>query len=381
MLKNKGDKYGIRFVLVLILVVLCALNTIVVASAVNSETISIVSPDSDPVSGETITLPITISNTTNVTGVYFELKYDSSKVIIKSITANNTIQNSSVNSNINNITGNASVSLTNIDSITTTLPTPIIDVTFDVVGTTGTTTLDLQNVEFSDDNFSVSTPGIVHDGTIYIATIIVLPSTVSFDTTDVKLPINSMKTLNLTIDNLPSGLSGYNITVSLSNESVAEIISVDFPSWAVVNSNGSLSGDSVWLKGADLMDGIKSGTSNVLLATLTVRGDIPGNTNVVITVESMDDDGGNQINSNIINTQLEVISVTTFPTMSLPPTDPDGDGLYEDINGNGRIDFDDVVKYFNYLEWIPNNEPIPSFDFNGNGRIDFDDIVKLFNKV
>jgi len=63
------------------------------------------------------------------------------------------------------------------------------------------------------------------------------------------------------------------------------------------------------------------------------------------------------------------------------PTDPDLDGVYEDLNGNDRIDFNDVVVLFKTMEWIAQNEPISSFDFNGNGRIDFNDVVKLFEEV
>ncbi len=74
--------------------------------------------------------------------------------------------------------------------------------------------------------------------------------------------------------------------------------------------------------------------------------------------------------------------VDPFPCNScLDPTDPDSDGLYEDINGNGRKDFNDVVVFFNYLEWVAGNEPISNFDFNGNGRIDFNDIIKLFEEL
>jgi PKD repeat protein len=29
-----------------------------------------------------------------------------------------------------------------------------------------------------------------------------------------------------------------------------------------------------------------------------------------------------------------------------PPTDPDGDGVFEDVNGNGQLDFDDIVELF-----------------------------------
>ena len=51
------------------------------------------------------------------------------------------------------------------------------------------------------------------------------------------------------------------------------------------------------------------------------------------------------------------------------PRDLDGDGLYEDVNGNGRADFADVVVLFNQIDWV-NRKPIIAFDFSGNGRID-----------
>ena len=71
----------------------------------------------------------------------------------------------------------------------------------------------------------------------------------------------------------------------------------------------------------------------------------------------------------------------TLPGSPDAPTDTDGDGLYEDVNGNGRKDFADVVLYFNQMSWIAANEPVPLFDCNGNGRIDFADVVALFNAL
>ena len=63
------------------------------------------------------------------------------------------------------------------------------------------------------------------------------------------------------------------------------------------------------------------------------------------------------------------------------PTDTDADGKYDDVNGNGRADFADVVLYFNQMTWITANEPVSAFDYNGNGRIDFADVVWLFNNL
>ena len=36
---------------------------------------------------------------------------------------------------------------------------------------------------------------------------------------------------------------------------------------------------------------------------------------------------------------------------------------------------------FNQMQWIAANEPVSAFDFNGNGRIDFNDIVKFWGDL
>ncbi|MBN1167299.1 MAG: S8 family serine peptidase [Methanospirillaceae archaeon] len=73
--------------------------------------------------------------------------------------------------------------------------------------------------------------------------------------------------------------------------------------------------------------------------------------------------------------------VVPLPGQQLKPTSPDNDNLYRDLNGNGRKDFQDVVLYFTYLEWIAANEPVSAFDYSGNGRIDFTDVIQLFQTI
>jgi hypothetical protein len=194
--------------------------------------------------------------------------------------------------------------------------------------------------------------------------------------------IGATTVINITLDTAPDGLSGYNMTLALSNTSIAEIISVEFPVWATLNAKGTLPADTVWLKAVDITNSVTPGATNVTLAELTIRGDAEGSCNITAVVTKMDPDGGGDpINTSVNTGRLTVLSVVPLPGYDNPPTDPDGDGLYEDLNGNGRKDFDDVVQLFKYLEWIEANEPIACFDFNGNGRIDFDDIVQLFKEV
>ena len=73
--------------------------------------------------------------------------------------------------------------------------------------------------------------------------------------------------------------------------------------------------------------------------------------------------------------------VVTLPGLTQTPRDLNGDGLYEDINGNGRSDYSDVVLFFKNMNWIAENEPIKAFDFSKNGRIDFTDVVRLFQQI
>ena len=80
--------------------------------------------------------------------------------------------------------------------------------------------------------------------------------------------------------------------------------------------------------------------------------------------------------------QVTVIyQVRAIPSSTAAPRDLNSDSLYEDVNGNGRKDFADIVLFFNQMSWVAANEPVPAFDYNANGRIDFADVVWLFNHL
>ncbi len=62
------------------------------------------------------------------------------------------------------------------------------------------------------------------------------------------------------------------------------------------------------------------------------------------------------------------------------PTDPDGDGLYEDLNGDGEVTDADAELFFEHIDDPEMQNNVEAFDFNGNGRLDFDDIVEWRKK-
>jgi PKD repeat protein len=103
---------------------------------------------------------------------------------------------------------------------------------------------------------------------------------------------------------------------------------------------------------------------------------VPGTYTVNLTV--INDDG---TDSKLATINVLKLEPPVFPGCTNPPTDLDHDGHYEDINGNGRLDFDDVVVYYTNMDWIKENAPIAFFDYNKNSLIDFDDVVKLYNML
>jgi PKD repeat protein len=92
----------------------------------------------------------------------------------------------------------------------------------------------------------------------------------------------------------------------------------------------------------------------------------------------LEQSGGSQSSATV--TVSGTIVIQPLPGY-LPPSDPDHDGMYEDLNGNGRKDFNDVVLYFGNLEWIARHGPVNIYDYNGNSRIDFNDIIRLFEEL
>jgi len=159
----------LQSVLVSMVILLAFFNPVLIASAAGSETISIGSATVNP--GDTVVLPITLADVTDITGVDVTVVYDANIVTIQNVEVNSSVVTGSTifSKDIDNTAGTVLIIFVNYDRITATSAVPIIDIIFEVVGSSGSSTLELQDAELSDSDFNPVELGTINNGEITIA--------------------------------------------------------------------------------------------------------------------------------------------------------------------------------------------------------------------
>ncbi|MCI0439308.1 MAG: hypothetical protein L0177_09280 [Chloroflexi bacterium] len=113
----------------------------------------------------------------------------------------------------------------------------------------------------------------------------------------------------IVLSEAPNGLSGFDITVTLSNGSIASISGVQMPDYGLTSVN-LVSSTQARIKAADLKGRIESGAAEATLATLTLKAVKRGSTDIQIAVAMLDDDSGFPIEAQVVNGALTVKKAT-----------------------------------------------------------------------
>jgi len=122
----------------------------------------------------------------------------------------------------------------------------------------------------------------------------------------VKAVSGSTTTMDISLDEAPAGLSGYNFTVSVADPAVAGIVGISYPAWAAIHGNSSVPGPQVWIKAIDLNNQVGISTGKVLLCSVILQGKVDGESPISVTVTKMDDDAGNVIVPDIRESTITV---------------------------------------------------------------------------
>jgi len=129
--------------------------------------------------------------------------------------------------------------------------------------------------------------------------------------------VGSAGTVTVSLAGAGTGLSGYNLTLSLAPAGTAEIVSVAFPSWASMPVNGSLPAESVFVKAVDLEMGAGPGDSTISLTTVTIRATTNGEAVLTVIPVIVDDDQG----SRYVLDPLQIpVQVGTGATETITPS-------------------------------------------------------------
>lgn len=125
---------------------------------------------------------------------------------------------------------------------------------------------------------------------------------------DADLQPDGRATVAISVAHLPSGLSGFELTVRLATAGPATIVNASYPSGLRPTTAPRVadSGRTVRLEGADLGRSVEPGARNVTLATVQLRGDRTGSTSLTASRVRLDADGGGRIVATVTDAAVRV---------------------------------------------------------------------------
>ena len=174
---------------------------------------------------------------------------------------------------------------------------------------------------------------------------------------------------DLIVMNLSSGLNSFNITIQKDYDTPFSYYISNFSAGVYDPQIIILSADMVTITGKYSSRWTGDESVSIPLVTISVIGVRSGSGQIHCTLNSAEAGDGSHYGRGYTALPVtvgDIISIMNPAGSSYQvPTDPDLDGLYEDVNGNQRFDLADVVLFYNSIDFIVNNEPIWIFDFDG----------------
>jgi hypothetical protein len=189
-------------------------------------------------------------------------------------------------------------------------------------------------------------------------------------------------TVDVVVDGMPEGFRSYNVTLTTDTGRVTDV-SQDLVASREFQTVGDGVGPSVTARGLDLSESVGTFEDTRTLFTATVSANVSAE-NLSVTVHSLVNDQGLELSPDRVSVRVDR-SLFEEPLPGAagegPPTDPDGDAKYEDIDGDGEADFDDAIALGFANTAGLSDDQIAGLDFDGDGDVDFDDAVALAFQV
>jgi len=204
-----------------------------------------------------------------------------------------------------------------------------------------------------------------------------LDSAVSIVPTSQQVTTTNTTTFDIVVENATGGVGAWTLNVTQSGEATANITNVTLngaPEQQTVSIAANNDSVSIEAAGGDTAD-----TGRVTVATITVAGDEIGTSVLDLNVTSVETEAG--FTYNLTATGEAELTTTPPAVRSIytgPPTDIDGDGQFEDINGNGNFTIVDVQAFYASRERAAVQNYPARYNYNDIGDVDIVDVQRLY---
>ncbi len=162
----------------------------------------------------------------------------------------------------------------------------------------------------------------------------------------------SSQQFQLVLSNVPEGLSGANISITLEDPATGTITAITPPSWAGLNRTSVIPAASAWVESVDIGQSIQPGATNVPMGTFTIQGDTPGESGIALVMLELDAENGAALTSEVVNGRITVTSQLNANFNAAP------------LSGTAplSVQFNDTSTGTGITSW--------TWDFDNNGVID-----------
>jgi len=112
-------------------------------------------------------------------------------------------------------------------------------------------------------------------------------------------------------------------------------------------------------------------------ATVSVRAPWTTDASGMYLVRAVSDFGGDTLIAGQIVIRLDPLLLVPIGASEAVPRDLDGDGWYEDVDGDGDATFADVRLFTEFIDDSGVTGNVRAFDFDNDGRITISDVDAL----
>ena len=207
------------------------------------------------------------------------------------------------------------------------------------------------------------------------------PSVTALELTGGPFFVDETTTVTLRLIGAPSGLQSYRVrlrsSVGIEIVEARGLATASGLTQVTRRPDGALE-----IPAVDVEDRVSAGVQDVALAEIDVRPRQPGDAEISLDVVTFIDDQGRSLEPFVRTLSASVTPVVSpIGDAENPPRDLNGDGLYEDVDGDGELTDADVILLALNLNSAEVQDNASLFDFNGDGAISFADVQALRSQL